>query len=188
MDMRSNKGQFTKGQHWRKRQPWWDKAWLYDQYVSCGRSGKDIAFEGGVTENAIYFWLAKHKIKCRGMRAIRKRKHWGSCGSDNPMWNRRGELNPRWLGGVTPERQAYYSGDEWKRVCAYVWKRDGAACRRCGLCKNDSHDMPFHIHHIVSFANKALRSAPFNLVLLCEVCHHFVHSKRNTQRDYLPQI
>ena len=183
-----NKGQFQKGQHWRPRKLWWDKCWLQDQYTDAGRSVKDIATEGGVTENAIYFWLHKHGIPRRSMQEIRSKKKWGASGSDNPMWNKRGELNPRWLGGVTPERQSFYTSGEWRTACSKVWKREGATCQRCGLRKSDSPDMPFHIHHIVSFANKELRADTGNLILLCEVCHHFVHSKRNINRDYLPKI
>jgi len=187
MDMRNKKGQFLKGTHWRKQKPWWNKEWLIDQYVLCRRSSADIANEYGVGDTAIQYWLKKHGIKGRTMSEIRKHQHWGASGSDNPMWNRRGELNPRWLGGVTPERQAFYTSQEWKDACSHVWKRDAATCQRCKLYKEESNDMPFHIHHIESFANKELRADIKNLVLLCETCHQFVHSKRNINREYLPE-
>jgi len=183
-----NKGQFQKGQHWRPRKPWWNKSWLQDQYIGAGRSAAEIATEGGVTVNAILFWMHKHGIPRRSMKEVRSKKRWGLSGSDNPMWNRRGELNPNWLGGVTPERQAFYTSDEWRTACSKVWKRDGATCQRCGMKRDDSLDMPFHIHHIVSFANKDLRADTDNLVLLCEACHRFIHSKGNVNRDYLPKI
>jgi hypothetical protein len=183
-----NDGRFKKGQHWRKPKPWWDRAWLDDQYTSQGKSAADIAREGGVTENAILFWLKKYGIRSRSMKEIRAAKHWGAVGSDNPMWNKRGELNPMWKGGITPERQAFYLSDEWKAACSTVWKRDKATCRRCGIRHADSLDLPKHIHHIESFKNVALRADPSNLVLLCEVCHWFVHSKRNVDREYLPQV
>ena len=168
--------------------PWWNKDWLRDQYVGCNKSAAAIALEGKVTENAILFWLHKHDIPRRSMSDIRKQQHWGLSGADNPMWNMRGEANPRWLGGITPERQAFYVSPEWKSVCSFVWKRDKATCRRCGLKHIDSADMPFHIHHIQSFAIEELRAESNNLVLLCETCHHFIHSKRNKNREYLPQV
>ena len=183
-----NKGQFQKGQHWRPCKPWWDKAWLQDQYIGAGRSAAEIATEGGVTETGILYWIHKHGIPRRSMSEIRRKKKWGASGSDNPMWNKRGELNPRWLGGVTPERQAFYTSDEWRMACSEVWKRDHATCQRCRMKKGDSSDMPFHIHHIESFANAHLRADVDNLVLLCKVCHHFIHSKGNITRDYLPKI
>lgn len=184
---RKNSGQFKKGQHWRKPQPWWKRSWLLEQYVALGRSAAEIARDGGVTENAILFWLTKHKVKTRTMREVRATKHWGASGVDNPMWNKFGELNPSWKGGVTGERQAFYVSRAWRAACAAVWKRDGATCRRCGLVHKDTPDMPMHIHHIESFANATLRADIGNLVLVCEACHRFIHSKRNARREYLPQ-
>ena len=177
-----------KGTHWRPRKPWWNRSWLAEQYLTMGKSASEIANAGGVTENAIYFWIKKHGIKTRSMREIRAVKHWGSSGVDNPMWNRRGELNPRWKGGITADRQAFYTSQEWKTACCAVWKRDDATCRRCGLKRTDSPDMPMHIHHIESFANVSLRADKENLVLLCETCHHFIHSKGNIDREHLPKI
>jgi hypothetical protein len=186
MVMRNKSGQFLKGHNWRSPQPFREKEWLENEYVKQKRSTGDIASEFSVTDVAILFWLRKHGIPRRSIAESRKIKHWGQLGSDNPMWNKRGELNPRWLGGVTPERQAFYTSKEWKSACSSVWKRDKAKCRRCGIFKKDQEDIPFHIHHIESFANKELRADTSNLVLLCEVCHHFVHSKKNTNNEFLP--
>jgi len=185
--MRNKKGQFLKGNHWREKKPWWEKEWLFDQYINCKKSAFDIAKEWGVRDTAIHYWLKKHGIKGRSISESRKIKHWGSVGSDNPMWNKFGELNPRWMGGVTPERQLFYASQEWKTACSSVWKRDRAICQRCDLSKKESPDMPFHIHHIESFANTELRADIKNLVLLCETCHHFIHSKRNINHEYLPK-
>jgi len=185
--MRKSNGQFGKGDHWRQPQAFRDRAWLLENYVVKQRSTGDIARDFGATDAAILFWLRKHGIERRSTSAARGIKRWGASGSDNPMWNKRGELNPRWLGGVTPQRQAFYTSAAWKAACASVWKRDKAACRRCGLLRSDGQDMPFHIHHVVSFANSALRADPSNLVLLCEACHHFVHSRGNVAREFLPK-
>ncbi len=184
---RKANGQFLKGTHWRKPQPFREKNWLLEQYAKQGRSTGDIAKQFCVTEAAIMFWLRKHRIKRRSISEARKLKHWGAAGSDNPMWNKRGELNPRWLGGVTPERQSFYTSREWKVACSAVWKRDNATCQRCGLHRSESPDVPFHIHHIESFAVKELRAVLSNLVLLCEICHDFVHSRRNVNREHLPK-
>lgn len=183
-----NKGWFQKGNHWREKKPFWDKEWCVKQYSELGRSAADIASEFSVTEGAILFWLRKHGIGRRSISQARRLKHWGVSGSDNPMWNKRGELNPRWLGGITPDRQAFYTSREWKKACSTVWKRDKATCQRCGLIHNESPDMPMHVHHIVSFSNKELRAEASNLVLLCEACHLFVHSKRNINNDYISEV
>lgn len=180
--------EFKKGQHWRKSKPYWSKDWLHSEYVVKGRSLGEIATEFNVTEPAIRFWARKHGIPMRTTSEARSIKCWGQSGCDNPMWNRRGELNPNWRGGVSQERQAFYSSVEWKSACSAVWKRDSARCRRCGLSKNESPDVPFHIHHIISFSNGDLRADVDNLVLLCEVCHHFVHSRRNVDGEFLSEI
>ncbi|TXH50932.1 MAG: HNH endonuclease [Desulfurellales bacterium] len=184
---RNKRGQFLPGTHWREDQPFRHKAWLENEYVELGRSTGDIARQFGVTDAAILFWLRKHGIPRRSVSQARSLKHWGVSGPDNPMWNRRGELNPRWLGGITPERQAFYTSQEWKSACSAVWKRDDATCQRCRLHRDDQPDMPFHIHHITSFAVEELRADLANLVLLCEVCHQFVHSRGNVDGDYLSQ-
>lgn len=186
-ERRSPATEFKPGQHWRKRKPFWDREWLYHEYVVMGRSTGDIAAQFDVIPESISHWLRKHDIPRRSISEARAIKHWGASGSDNPMWNRRGELNPRWLGGVTPERQAFYTSQEWKSACSAVWKRDNATCQRCQLHRNDQPDMPFHIHHIVSFAVEKLRADTDNLVLLCEVCHQFVHSRRNVDGEFLSQ-
>lgn len=181
--MRNNKGQFKKGYTWRDEKPFWVKEWLVKEYVINGKSAGRIAKEQNCHENNIYFWLLKHKIKTRKMSEIRKNKHWGQHGPDNPMWNRKGELNPRCLGGITPERQSFYISQEWKSVCKQVWERDKAVCQRCGLKKGS--DMPFHIHHLKSFKDKELRADMNNLVLLCEACHQWVHSNGNKNNDFI---
>jgi hypothetical protein len=186
MVKRNLNGTFMKGTHWRTPKPWWDKDWLVAEYISKGRSAMNIAIEGKCTENNILFWLKKHSIQTRAMHDIRKAKHWGQCGADNPMWNKRGELNPNWRGGVTPERQEFYMSIAWKKACSFVWKRDHNECQRCGL--KSGNGVPMHIHHIKSFADTEFRAVVGNLVLLCEVCHHFVHSRRNINAEFISEI
>jgi len=178
-------GRFLPGTHWRQEGPHWDRAWLAEQYEGLGRSAADIAADIGITPNAVLYWLHKHGIPRRDVSEARALKHWGAEGSDNPMWNRRGEMNPNWRGGVTPERQAFYAGNEWAACCSAVWKRDLATCQRCGLVHSETPDMPMHIHHVVSFADRKLRADPDNLVLLCETCHRWIHSKKNKDREFI---
>lgn len=180
--------QFQKGQHWRKEQAFRQKEWLINEYIENGRSCGDIATQFKVTDSAIVFWLKRYGIKRRSISEAREKKHWGLSGSDNPMWNKRGELNPRWLGGITPDRQEYYTSSEWKRACSEIWERDNATCQRCLLQKGEQPDMPYHIHHIISFKEIKLRSDTNNLVLLCEVCHNFIHSKKNTNGEFLSKV
>lgn len=189
--MRNSKGQFTKGnhfspstefkkgEHWRPSKPYWNKDWLYKEYVENFRSAADIANQFDITEAAILHWLRKHKIKRRNMTDIRAEKYWGLSGEKNGMHGKTGKDSVNWKGGITPERQGFYVSTAWKKSCSFVYKRDNAQCQRCGN-KND-----LHVHHIVGFANKKLRSDVNNLVLLCVKCHRFVHSKKNINKEFI---
>ncbi len=184
-ERRSRATEFKPGEHWRPIQQFRDKDWLTKEYVERQRSAADIAKQFGVTGNAICFWLGKHEIKTRSMSEIRKMKHWGANGSSNPMWNRKGELNPNWKGGVTPERQAVYASTEWKKASRSVWRRDQKTCQRCHAIYDRTSGVEFHVHHIQSFETKELRTEVSNLILLCDPCHNFVHSRKNIHQDFI---
>lgn len=89
--------------------------------------------------------------------------------------------------GATPERQACYSSKEWKWAAKTVWQRDNAECQRCGV-SIDQYDGQFHIHHIISFQVEEYRTEPSNLVLLCEECHRWVHSKDNEEKEWIQSV
>lgn len=175
--------EFKKGEHWRNKKPYWNEDWLNKEYTIKNKSALQIANENGCKENNILYFLKKHNIKIRDMRTIRKNKHWSVCGSDNPMFNKVGEMNSNWKGGCSTERQLFYSSVEWKKTCSSVWIRDNATCRRCGIKADNG--VPMHVHHIVSFSNKELRADANNLMLLCAICHNWTHSKKNTNLDYI---
>lgn len=173
--------EFKPGQHWRPPADFRKKEWLELEYVEKKRSSEDIARQFSVTPGAILFWLKKHGIARRNTKEVRKNKKWATAtGENNPMFGRTGDKNPRWLGGVTPERQALYSSEEWAKAVSDVYKRDNATCQKCFV-----KGKKLHVHHIVSFANKALRAEVSNLVLLCVDCHRWVHSRKNTKKDFI---
>lgn len=100
---------------------------------------------------------------------------------------KRGAETTNWKGGATPERQAFYSSIEWKRAVSSVWKRDNATCQKCLLDfrRVDRNVVSFHIHHIVSFAVRELRCELSNLILLCNSCHRWVHSRANVNKEFI---
>lgn len=102
------------------------------------------------------------------------------------MKGRKGADTPRWKGGITPERQAFYSSPEWKKAERTVKKRDKHTCQRCG--KTWRRGEPFDVHHIVSFACVELRAVESNLVYLCESCHYWAHSNSNINKDFIKEI
>jgi len=169
--MRNEKGQFVKGTHWRDRKPWWGRDWLVDMYETKGQSAGEIAAANGVTENNILYWLAKHGITRRCMAEIRAAKHWGSTGAENPMYGKRGILNPNWRGGLTPLRQAIYAKAEMRQAMSAVYKRD-RCCRLCGATKL------LEIHHIDPFSQSPLLVMDIgNMIVLCKACHRKMRGK-----------
>lgn len=174
------------GEHWHKRKSYWNREWLFNEYRLRGRSASEIADDFGVTESAILYWMNKLSIPTRTVSEARQIKHWGASGEDNPMYGVRGEDHPGWKGGVTPERQAFYSTEKWHKASRAVRKRDQCCCRRCGQREPRAIHTAFHIHHIASFADfEELKADPDNLVLLCPDCHHWVHSNDNEAGEYL---
>lgn len=101
------------------------------------------------------------------------------------MKGRKGDQTPNWKGGITADRQACYSSKEWCEAVKVVWKRDDAKCQICGRSKAEDRDFPFDIHHIIGFKNVRHRTNPDNLVLLCETCHYWAHSKKNTESLFI---
>ena len=92
------------------------------------------------------------------------------------------EKHPNWKGGVTSERFCFYAMGDWKNMAKFVRKRDKYICQNCD---GEENGIPFHVHHMVSFATKELRLNPDNLVLVCKKCHNWIHSKKNISREFL---
>jgi len=175
--------EFKKGNHWREPKPYWDKNILEDLYITQKKSAQEIANMFNCKGNNILYFLHKHKIPVRNTSESRQIKYWGLKGELNGMFGMNGELNPNWKGGLTPERQDFYISQEWKEVSQLIWKRDKGICQRCNRKKDEG--IPFHIHHIISFQNKELRAIPKNLILICEICHIYIHSKENYEQQFI---
>lgn len=191
------------------------KEWLYEQYIIKQLSANDIAKIVGKDPKTVWSWLKKFDIptrprghnidqlpkdgsvwKGRKHTEITKEKikqarlndghvpylkngeHWLKSTSK--------EKHPLYKGGLTPERQSFYSSEEWSNAVKSVWHRDNATCQRCGKHHNiEKNRGNFHIHHIISFMVKELRSDINNLVLLCKECHRWVHSKENINQEFI---
>ena len=181
MIFRNNKGQFIKGSHYRDRKSFWDRDFMYNLYVNQKKSSKEIAEMFGITAAAVQYWLRKQNIKRRNTSEVRKLKHLGSSGVDNPMYGKYGQKNPNYKGGVTPIRQTIYSRIPWKEIAKKVKERANGHCERCGMSNNR-----LHIHHIKPLKNgNEIVCHIDDLIVLCPKCHGFIHSKKNTEKELL---
>lgn len=108
-------------------------------------------------------------------------------GALNGMHGRTGAANPNFRGGTTPERQSLYASGEWVDLVREVYRRDQYVCVKCGSPKKGHRGL--HAHHVYPWAtHPELRSSLGNLVTLCRKCHGWVHSKSNTEREFLPPV
>ena len=100
------------------------------------------------------------------------------------MFGRSGTRHPNWRGGLSSERQLFYTTREWKNLQAETFKRDGYHCRKCG--KGRLSRNPFHAHHVRPWAIDIVgRLNLSNLVTLHKRCHDWVHSKQNVSQEFL---
>jgi len=194
------------------------KEWLENEYIIIGKSANQIAMEIGRDSKRVWEWIRDYGIPTRTRghdtshllkdgSTFRGKKHteetkkrlseiaiadgrvpWGKC--NEPYWKGKfGSLHPNWQGGLTPERQSVYSSEEWTNSVKEVWKRDNAFCQKCNKHHNEEKNRGnFHIHHIVSFMVRELRTDVNNLVLLCKECHKFVHSKENINKEFIKEF
>ena len=170
-------GRFVQGTHWRASKPFWDRQWLYEEYVEKKRAANEIAKQFGITEAAIFFWLRKHKIPRRKMSTIRKLKKWGLRGAQNGMFGKFGNQNPNWNGGHSPERQSLYARSAWKELAKTILKRDSYQCQKCEV--GHSFGNRLVVHHQKPWAKyPEFRFEPTNLLTLCEKCHKKIHKKK----------
>ncbi len=160
---------FVEG-HYRKDQPYKNRDWLYEQYVTLQRTIDEIAADCGVAGTSVKNFMRRFGIEARDSVAA----HVG---------RQSGEANPAWKGGVTPERQRLYKTQTWKETVKAIFARDRYTCARCNRTRGDFR---LHAHHIKSWADyPELRFELSNLITLCEDCHTWVHSRDNANGDFL---
>lgn len=197
-----------------RHQPLVTKEWLEQKYLTEKMDMVKIGQILGRDPKTVLYWMRKYNIPTRSRGSNHKQnlnhgrpKGWHHTpetiekvrqasiergavpylkDGKHHLKGKRGIDVPSWKGGVTPERQAFYSSDEWREAVKVVWERDNAICQRCGLDYRavNRKANKFHIHHIVSFQAKELRADPDNLVLLCDKCHRWVHSSENVNKEF----
>lgn len=160
--------------HWHPALPYKNALWLYEQYVTLGRTPVEIAVEFGVHSTSIVHQMKRLGIPRRSV----KEAHKGL---------QAGDKNPAWKGGTTPERQQMQKTDEWKAMLKAVYVRDHYTCQRCMCGTIGGKSLRSSVaHHIKPFAEYPdLRMELSNLVTLCRECHLWVHSLENTDGAFI---
>ena len=179
--------ELKKGTHWRPRQKWWNNDWLYEEYIIKKKSAFDIAKENNTTGNNILYWLEKLNVPKRNTSESRKVKYWGSKGKDNPMYNKRGKLNPNWQGGKSPFRQMKYGRSEWKEIRKNILKRDNYFCQICKTKYKKENKLIIH-HWFPICCFPEFIDKEWNLITLCENCHKKIHKAKFFRVDYPEQF
>lgn len=158
--------------HYRSDAEYKNPEWLKEQYNS-GRTLSEIAKQFGVFSSSVKKFAKKFGMVIRPHGETLKLR--GSV---------KGENNPSWKGGVTPDRQRIYKTGEWVELVKCVYARDGYKCQRCGCEHNRRNKL--HAHHLRSWAdNPHLRLEASNLITLCDTCHSWVHSRKNTKKEFI---
>ncbi len=183
--------------------------WLRQKYEAQGLDCVQIAALVGRDPKSVWSWLRKFGIatRPRGSNASvnllthgrphgfkhtdsTKQKlrhariadgHYPKSPDGSPYWKgKTGSAHPTWTGGATPDRQAFYSSEEWIVARRIAYTNAHGKCQRCASTES------LHVHHVYPFTIKHLRAQPWNLRILCADCHRFVHGRVNLNREYLP--
>ena len=145
--------------------PYMDKPLLIKMYVESRLTTEQIGKSFGVSGSCIVDWLREYRIPAR---------------SPNEYERPRGPESPRYINGQSTLRMKLYGRREWAALRRVVVPRD-KVCRHCGQPK-----IKVVLHHIKSWSGfPESRLDPDNVVLLCKACHDWVHSKRNTNHEFL---
>ena len=84
----------------------------------------------------------------------------------------KGQNNPNWNGGHSPERQSAYARSAWKELAKSILKRDNYQCQKCGGRSEI-------VHHRRQWSKyPEYRFTPSNLITLCKNCHKEIHKKK----------
>jgi 5-methylcytosine-specific restriction endonuclease McrA len=76
----------------------------------------------------------------------------------------------------------FYKSKEWKKCREYIFNKYHGLCQ-CGATGEEVHHKEFLTPDNISDPNITLGED--NLILLCKVCHHNKHHKKETTRDGL---
>ena len=112
---------------------------------------------------------------------LAKGKHWKLSLEERKKRSKRekGENNPNWRGGITPENARIRAGNEFRLWREAIFARDNWTCQKC-----EKRGIKLQSHHIRNF-NKYpdLRFAIDNGIAFCENCHREFHKQYGHTND-----
>ena len=96
----------------------------------------------------------------------------------------RGENNPRWKGGITPENKRIWHSVEMRLWREAVFARDNWTCQKCQIKGGKLHP-----HHVRNFSEIIeLRTSIENGITFCEKCHKIFHKIYGVRNNTLEQV
>lgn len=74
----------------------------------------------------------------------------------------------------------YWLTPKWLSIREDIIKEQGNKCKKC------SKDVVIarHIHHLITANISTFRYDKNNLIMVCEDCHKWIHSKKNKNKEY----
>ena len=96
----------------------------------------------------------------------------GGLHAGKPNFLNRGEGNPNWRGGITPEKKKLRRTLEWLAWRKQVFERDNYICREC-----ESTKCALEPHHIVPLRSGGTPFDIKNGISLCRPCHQLTMGK-----------
>ena len=120
-------------------------------------------------------------------RANLSKAHMGKHPSEetrSKMSGRKGELSPRWKGGITSENTRLRTSDDYVAWRTAVFARDGYACKKCGI-----KGIAIEAHHIDGFSEFPERRLDIdNGIVFCTTCHRAFHHQYGRLHNRQSQV
>lgn len=106
-------------------------------------------------------------------------------------WDRSGENNPNWNGGVSYNYEGRLSIEciDWRKK---VYKKDNYTCQCCGSKNSKGNRVTINAHHIYNWSDyEELRYDVENGITLCDECHrkfHKIYGKRFNNKSQIEEF